>query len=99
MTRARPSSHFLVEWYWPASTAQEFDAAVTNLVDLAVGSDASVLVTVLVACDEVAFGIFDAGSARSVAELCGRAGVPAQRLTPVVTARFPAGARVGPEKV
>jgi hypothetical protein len=97
MTCAQPNSHFLAEWYWPDARERSFDAAVTRLVDLAAASGPPVhlLVTVLVACDEVAFGIFDAQSAASVADLCGRAGLPAQRLTPVVNTRFPSGLRAG----
>jgi hypothetical protein len=97
MTGAQLHSQFLVEWYWPASTALVFDDAVTHLVDLAATTEAAVevLVTVLVEADEVAFGIFDAHSETSVKELCSRAGVPAQRLTPAVDIRFPSAGRGG----
>ncbi|MCP9271993.1 hypothetical protein [Mycolicibacterium arenosum] len=96
MTCARSNLHFLAEWYWPTSTAPEFDAAVTHLIDLAEASEASVqlLVTVLVESDEVAFAVFGARSAASVAELCERAGMPAQRLTQVANTRFPSAVQV-----
>ena len=93
MTRARKMSHFLVEWYRPDAASDGFDDGVTRLVEFAASASAQdgnvhLLVTLAVPGDEVAFGVFDAHSAGAVAEVCGRAGIPAQRLTPVVNARF-----------
>lgn len=88
MTCAQPNSHFLVEWYWPNSDAREFDATIAHLADVAASAAGQVLVSVLVGADEVAFAIVDAQSAVSVAQICHRAGVPAQRLTPVQRTRI-----------
>jgi hypothetical protein len=35
--------------------------------------------------------VFDASTAQAVADVCDQAGIPAQRLTPAVDARFPSG--------
>ena len=93
MTRAGKMSHFLVEWYRPDAASDGFDDGVTRLVEFAASESAQeahvhLLVTLAVPGDEVAFGVFDANSAGAVADVCGRAGIPAQRLTPVVNARF-----------
>jgi hypothetical protein len=50
-----------------------------------------VLVTFAVPSDEVAFAVFDASTAQAVAKVCDQAGIPAQRLTLAVDARFPSG--------
>jgi hypothetical protein len=93
MTRARSKSHFLVEWYRPDAASGGFDDKVSRLAECAASASAGgapvhLLVTLAVPGDEVAFGVFDAHSAGAVAEVCGRAGIPPQRLTPVVNARF-----------
>jgi hypothetical protein len=44
--------------------------------------------TVTVPSDQVIFGVIAAGSEAVVAELCHRAGVPAERLTAAVSTRL-----------
>ena len=51
------------------------------------GLDVQLLMTLAVPTDEVIFGVFAAGSAQTVCEVCRRAGFPAERLTDVGDAR------------
>lgn len=87
---------FLVEWYRPDVGGEAFDRSVARLIECAASSSSAsgdapvhVLVTFSVPSDEVAFAVFDAGTAQAVARVCDQAGIPAQRLTPAVDARFP----------
>ena len=86
---------FLVEWYRPDVGGEAFDRSVVRLIECAAsastagGAPVQVLVTFAVPSDEVAFAVFDASTAQAVAEVCDQAGIPAQRLTPAVDARFP----------
>jgi hypothetical protein len=80
---------FLAEWYRPDVGGEAFDRNVDRLVEYAAstssgGAPVHVLVTVSVPSDEVAFAVFDGASAQAIAELCERAGIPAQRVTPAV---------------
>ena len=85
---------FLVEWYRPDVGGAAFDRGIARLIECAASSAAAgeapvqVLVTFAVPCDEVAFAVFDASTAEAVAKVCDQAGIPAQRLTPAVDARF-----------
>ena len=45
------------------------------------------LMTMAVPSDEVLFGVFGAGSAEAVSEVCRRAGIPAERLTKALDTR------------
>jgi hypothetical protein len=97
MNTAEPRKlRFLAEWYRPDVGGEAFDRSVDRLVECAASTSSGdapvhVLVTVSVPSDEVAFAVFDAASAQAVAELCDRAGIPAQRLTPAVAAHLPSG--------
>jgi hypothetical protein len=86
--------HFLVEWYRPDVADEVFDHNLAKLVECADslsagGAPVQLLVTLTVPCDEVAFAVFHAGSAQTVAQVCHLAGIPAQRLTPAISAHFP----------
>lgn len=86
--------HFLVEWYRPDVADEVFDHSLAKLGACADslsagGEPVQLLVTLAVPGDEVAFGVFHAGSAQTVAQVCDLAGIPAQRLTPAVNAYFP----------
>lgn len=79
---------YLVEWYRPAVTA-DLDDIVTKLDDCVAsvstaGSPVQLLMALAVPIDEVVFGVFAAGSAHAVTEVCQRAGIPAERLTAAV---------------
>jgi hypothetical protein len=95
MNTALPGEpRFLVEWYRPDVEGESFDSSVARLVECAASTSAAgapvhVLVTFAVPSDEVAFAVFDAGSASAVAEVCDRAGIPPLRLTPAVGAELP----------
>jgi len=88
---------FLVEWYRPDVGDDAFDRSIARLIECAAassragGDPVQVLVTFAVPSDEVAFAVFDASTAQAVAKVCDQAGIPAQRLTPAVDARFPSG--------
>ena len=86
-------SCFLVEWYHPELGAEPLDTAAA-LDDCAAslsaeGSPVQLLTMLAVPTDEVAFGVFAAGSADLVAAVCDRAGVPARRLSAATAARAP----------
>jgi hypothetical protein len=85
---------YLVEWYWPDLTATQLDHTVARLERCAAeicgqGSSVQLLMTLSVPTDEVLFGVFGAGSAEAVSEVCRRAGIPAERLTKAVDTRLP----------
>ena len=88
---------FLVEWYRPDVGGDAFDRSIARLIECAAsssragGDPVQVLVTFAVPSDEVAFAVFDASTAHAVAMVCDQAGIPAQRLTLAVDARFPSG--------
>jgi hypothetical protein len=86
-------TYFLVEWYRSALADEPFDASVARLVECAeslsaAGSPVRLRATFATQADEVVLAIFDSASERAVAEVCRRAGCPAQRLTAHVDARF-----------
>jgi hypothetical protein len=88
-----PFSQFLVEWYRPAIAEEPLDQSVARLISCAanmsaVGPSVHLLATLAVPDDEIVFAIFGSSSEQAVAELCRRAGCPAQRLTAPVDARF-----------
>jgi hypothetical protein len=88
-----PPAHYLVEWYRPAIADEPIDLSVARLIQCAsslsaTGSPVNLLVTLAIPTDEIVLAVFDSGSEQTVAEVCRRAGCPAQRLTPAVDARF-----------
>lgn len=94
MTIAGPAlEHFLVEWYRPAIADEPLDVSVARLIECAAtisaaGSPVNLLATLAVPADEIVLAVFDSASEQSVADVCRRAGCPAQRLTAAVHARF-----------
>src|SRR6266478_2774484 len=85
---------YLVEWYRPELVDDEFGTALAALGECVTamtseGTPVRVLHTVTVPSDQVVFGVIAARSESIVAELCRRAGVPAERLTAAVSARLP----------
>lgn len=85
--------HFLVEWYRPDVADDVFDHRLAKLAECADslsagGAPVQLLATLAVPSDEVAFAVFNAGSAQTVAQVCDLAGIPAQRLTPAINAHF-----------
>jgi hypothetical protein len=84
---------YLVEWYRPELIKDEFSTALTALGECVTtmtseGTPVRVLHIVTVPGDEVIFGVIAASSEAVVAELCRRAGVPAERLTAAVSTRL-----------
>jgi hypothetical protein len=82
-------SRFLVEWCPPAST----DRLLTTVGDSLARSadrpdgipDVTLLLTIVVPADEVAFGLFTGPSAASVEHACAVAGYPVTRVTRALT--------------
>jgi hypothetical protein len=84
---------YLVEWYRPELIEDQFSTALAILGEcvttmVAEGTPVRLLHTVTVPGDQVVFGVLAAGSEDIVAELCRRAGVPAERLTPAISTRL-----------
>jgi hypothetical protein len=83
---------YLVEWYRPALTQELFDDVVARLGErvtsmCAEGAPVHLLMAIAVPGDELVFGVFEAGSEQVVAQVCDRAGFPAQRLSQAMDAR------------
>ncbi|HEY0229236.1 MAG TPA: hypothetical protein VGC05_23185 [Mycobacterium sp.] len=81
---------YLVEWYLPELIENHFTTALAVLGECitmmtAEGTPVRVLHTVTVPGDEVVFGVIVAGSEAIVAELCRRAGVPAERVSAAIS--------------
>jgi hypothetical protein len=84
---------YLAEWYRPEVTQQPLDDTVAKLDAVAAtmrveGSLVNLLVTLAVPTDEVIYGVFSACSPDIVVQACRRAGIPLERLTSDVAARF-----------
>jgi hypothetical protein len=85
---------YLVEWYRSELVDDEFGTALATLGECVTamsseGTPVHVLHTVTVPSDQVVFGVIAARDESVVAELCRRAGVPAERLTAAVSTRLP----------
>lgn len=96
MAGVRGATNFLAEWYLPDLAETTVDDIVSRLDAAAAavsdqGSRVRLVVTLSVPTDEVLYGVFDADSADAVGAACLRAGVPHQRLSPHVVARFVSG--------
>ncbi|WP_064743061.1 hypothetical protein [Pseudonocardia spinosispora] len=82
--------HYLVEWYRPEPNGELLDRTTAFLEHAirtlsAEGCPVRLLMTVAVPADEVIFGVFAAGSAQVVEQVCRRAGVPSGRLSTAET--------------
>ncbi len=80
---------FLVEWYRPDLIADRFEVGRVTLDEVMASWSADrtpvrLLLTLTVPDDQVVFGVVTADSADIVAQVCQRAGVPAERITAAV---------------
>lgn len=80
---------FLVEWYGPHARPYSIDETVDRLNKRAEsmstgGKQVRLLTAMAVPADDYAFGVFAAESAELVAQLCGDAGAPAERISSTV---------------
>jgi hypothetical protein len=83
-------SRYLVEWYQPAlsealleETSRQIDRSAAELSSE--GTAVSLLLTLFMPDDEVAFCLFAAGSPASVEQACRRAALPFGRITRAIT--------------
>lgn len=81
---------YLVEWYQPALSGELLDRAVDQIGRSTAevsqqGSTVELLLTLFMPDDEVAFGLFAAGSPASVERACRRAELPFERITRAIT--------------
>jgi hypothetical protein len=93
------ASHYLVEWYQPAPTGEQFELTARRIDDsvttLSRASAAvELLLTLFLPGDEVAFCLFAAPSYASVEEACRRADLPFDRICHAIT--FPQITRSAP---
>lgn len=84
------ASRYLVEWYQPAlsaalleETAREIDRSAAELSKE--GTAVSLLLTLFMPDDEVAFCLFAARSSASVERACQRAALPFDRISRAIT--------------
>lgn len=79
---------YLAEWYAPDVTSQPLEVTTARLRRCTVDTSSPIALTMAVAvpADDMILALFVADSAHAVAEVCSRAGLPAQRLTPAVQA-------------
>ena len=71
---------YLAEWYRPDPSDQQFRRANADVAATAIGTPVQLLLTVVVADDHVAFGLFTAPSAAGVEHVCRVAGHPPTRI-------------------
>jgi hypothetical protein len=81
---------YLVEWYQPALSGELLDRAVDQIgrstAEIsAQGTAVELLLTLFMPDDEVAFGLFAAGSPGAVEQACRRADLPPARITKAIT--------------
>ena len=86
-------AYYLAEWYLPEMTATSVDEMVAKLDAAAAaissgGTPVRLVVTLSVPSDEVLYGVFGAPSPDIVSQTCDQAGVPFQRISGDVAARF-----------
>jgi hypothetical protein len=86
-------AYYLAEWYLPEMTATSVDQMVAKLDAAAAaissgGTPVRLVVTLSVPTDEVLYGVFGAPSPDLVSQTCTQAGVPFQRISSDVAARF-----------
>jgi hypothetical protein len=92
---------FLAEWYRPEPGNEPLPETVVRLDESpaatsAEGSPVQLLTMFSVPPDEMVFALFAAGSADVVALVCGRAGLPPERLTLAEDFDLPGGVAVPP---
>jgi hypothetical protein len=97
MGDVRGATTFLAEWFVPDLAEATVDDIVARLnsaasLTTAEGPAVRLMVTLSVPTDEVLYGVFEAASSEAVVAACLRAGLPQQRLSTDVTARFVSGA-------
>lgn len=97
MGDVRGAVTFLAEWYLRDLAETTVDDIVTRLdsaasVVTAGGTPVRLVVTLSVPTDEVLYGVFDACTPEAVVATCLGAGLPHQRLSTDVVARFVSGA-------
>lgn len=83
-------SQYLVEWYQPALSAALLEETARHLGRSAAemskeGTAVSLLLTLFMPEDEVAFCLFAAGSPASVEQACRRAELPFERISRAIT--------------
>ena len=93
MDTADDLAYYLAEWYLPEMTATSVDEMVAKLDAAAVavsteGTPVRLVVTLSVPTDEVLYGVFGATSPDIVSRTCTQAGIPFQRISGDVGARF-----------
>jgi uncharacterized spore protein YtfJ len=81
---------YLAEWYRSDLVEDQFSTALGALRECVTtmtseGTPVRVLHALTVPSDQVVFGVIAAGSEAIAAELCRRAGVPAERMTAAVS--------------
>jgi hypothetical protein len=86
-------AYYLAEWYLPEMTATSVDEMVAKLDAAAAalsteGAPVRLVVTLSVPTDEVLYGVFGALAPDVVSQTCLRAGIPFQRISGDVAARF-----------
>jgi len=96
MDTADDVAYYLAEWYVPEMSSTSVDEMVAKLdaAAAAVSTDGTrvrLVVTLSVPTDEVLYGVFGAPSADIIAQACLGAGVPFQRISGDVGARFQPG--------
>jgi hypothetical protein len=84
------TSHYLVEWYQPAPTGEQFEPAARRIDDSVAtlsreGAAVELLLTLFLPGDEVAFCLFAAPSYASVEQACRRADLPFDRIGQAIT--------------
>jgi hypothetical protein len=97
MGDAGDTRKFLAEWYLPHLAEITVDDIVARLDTAASemtaeGDPIRLVGTLSVPTDEVLYGVFDAYLPETVVATCLRAGLPHQRLSTDVVARFVSGA-------
>ena len=85
--------YYLAEWYLPEMTDTSIDEIVAKLDAAAAvvsseGTPVRLVATLSVPTDEVLYGVFGAATSDTVSKTCLQAGLPYQRLSGDVGARF-----------
>lgn len=86
-------SCYLVEWYRAELSQETIDRTLAQLsrgveAMSTIGTSPKVLMTLFVPSDDVMFCVFAANSREVVAEVCDRAGLPAERVSAALVAPF-----------
>ena len=93
-SRPAARSRFIAERYWPGLTLERLESgeAAVRRASAALtreGRPVRYLGSILIASEETAFSVFQADDAESVAEANRRAGLPFDRVVPVMELREP----------